>query len=119
MILLRSCIQKSNKSKVRVAITDHNGKHTHVWKLPDSDQFVMSPIGTKDFGQIAGEIAALIGREAAPIRLRKGDYAEGERHINRPKRLAEIQDAGYKDEPIWCRTLHNTLKRYIRGVGDH
>lgn len=45
------------------------------------DGFVESPDGTVDFGEITPEIAKHIGREAAKIRIRAGNDAEGLQHI--------------------------------------
>ena len=63
-------------------------------------EFVLTVDGKKDFGEISEEIALAIMREKGKIRLRigkqnndMGDY--GEKHIERPERLAQLKHAGF------------------------
>ena len=63
-------------------------------------EFVLTVDGKKDFGEISEEIALAIMREKGKIRLRigkqnndMGDY--GEKHIERPERLAQLKLAGF------------------------
>lgn len=65
-------------------------------------EFVLTESGSKDFGEISLEIATKIKRQAGKIRLRigqqnnkNGDY--GEKHIERPERLAQLRRAGFKN----------------------
>ena len=62
------------------------------------DKFVIAPGGSKDFGEIKTETGLTGGR----IRLPKGEQDEitgkgfGEIHIERPHRLKQLQQNGYK-----------------------
>ena len=65
-------------------------------------EFVLTVDGKKDFGEISEEIALAIMREKGKIRLRigkqnndMGDY--GEKHIERPERLAQLKLAGFEN----------------------
>lgn len=64
--------------------------------VTDSD-FVTNSKGKTEFGEITPEIAKIIRRQAAPIKLRNGNKDEGLEHINRDTRLAQLQSIGYKD----------------------
>ena len=65
----------------------------------EEKQFVESPDGGIDFGQIPKELEEKSDGKypAAPIRLEKGSYAYGHEHITE-ERKREIVDAGYKNE---------------------
>ena len=63
-------------------------------------EFVLTADGSKDFGEISPLVAKAIRRQAGKIRLRigqqhndAGDY--GEKHIERPERLAQLQGIGF------------------------
>jgi hypothetical protein len=58
--------------------------------------FVALEDGTIDFGKIDSEVASVIRREPAPIRLPRGDARFGEQHISRPDRAAQIEKAGFE-----------------------
>jgi len=65
-------------------------------------EFVLTSDGSRDFGEISPEIAKEIRRQTGKIRLRigvqdgtPGDY--GEKHIERKKRLQELQSNGYQN----------------------
>ena len=64
-------------------------------------EFVLTRNGSRDFGEIPPEIARQIRRQAGKIRLRIGEQdanserGYGERHIERPKRIKEIQLLGF------------------------
>ena len=88
------------------------------------EEFVMTASGLIDFGEISTDIAIGIKRQAGKIRLRVGKQANGEkdnygeRHINRPSRLRQLEQKGYRNardaaERI-CRTF---CEIYDNGVG--
>jgi hypothetical protein len=65
-------------------------------------EYVLTPSGSKDFGEISPEIAQGIRRQAGKIRLRigkqeaeKGNY--GEKHIERKERMKELRSNGYEN----------------------
>ena len=65
-------------------------------------EYVLTSDGSRDFGEISPEIAREIRRQAGKIRLRigvqdgtPGDF--GEKHIERKKRLKELQSNGYQN----------------------
>jgi hypothetical protein len=65
-------------------------------------EYVLTKDGNRDFGEISPEIAGKIKRQAGKIRLRigvnegsRGDF--GERHIERPERLKQLNDNGYQN----------------------
>jgi len=65
-------------------------------------EFVLTRDGSKDFGEITQEIAQIIRRQAGKIRLRIGKQERdkdnfGEKHIERPDRLCQLQENGYKN----------------------
>jgi len=65
-------------------------------------EFVLTKDGSKDFGEISPEIAGEIRRQAGKIRLRIGKHEEkrgdfGEKHIERPERLKQLNNNGYKN----------------------
>ncbi|MCL2442740.1 MAG: hypothetical protein FWD13_04660 [Treponema sp.] len=64
-------------------------------------EFVLTRNGGKDFGEIPIEIANIIKRQAGKIRLRIGKQEKdkdnyGEKHIERPDRLHQLQKNGYE-----------------------
>jgi hypothetical protein len=68
-------------------------------------EFVLTRNGNKDFGGISPEIAKEIRRQPGKIRLRigkeegeRGNF--GEKHIERPDRLQQLQDNGYKNDTM-------------------
>jgi hypothetical protein len=66
-------------------------------------EFVLTRSGSKDFGEISVEIALEIKRQAGKIRLRVGEQkvnseqGYGEKHIERPNRIKEIQLLGFNN----------------------
>ena len=65
-------------------------------------EYVLTSTGSKDFGEISPEISKIIGRQAGKIRFRigvrnddVGDY--GEKHIERPDRLSQLNFAGFNN----------------------
>jgi len=65
-------------------------------------EFVLTNEGCKDFGEISHEIAKIIKRQAGKIRLRIGRQERdkdnfGEKHIERPDRLHQLQKNGYEN----------------------
>jgi len=65
-------------------------------------EFVLTRDGSKDFGEISQEIAKIIKRQAGKIRLRIGKQERdkdnfGEKHIERPDRLHQLQKNGYEN----------------------
>lgn len=69
--------------------------------------FMKSPAGVLDFGYITPEIASVIKREPAPIRLREGNASEGLLHIEM-RHGKDIAALGYKNavEFIYAITRH-------------
>lgn len=66
-------------------------------------EFVLTTRGSKDFGEISPKIADQIHRQAGKIRLRRGIEIQGQKgnfgqvHIERKKRLKDIQNAGFQN----------------------
>ncbi|GMO28482.1 MAG: hypothetical protein Ta2B_09220 [Termitinemataceae bacterium] len=68
-------------------------------KVEHEGEFVLTRSGRKDFGEIHLNVGKYMRRQAGKIRLRIGKADEhggfGESHIQRPKRLAQLQQNGY------------------------
>ena len=60
------------------------------------ERFVARADGSDTLGEITPDIAAAVGRDAAPIRLPEGNDAYGERHIE-ARHGTQIRTAGYRD----------------------
>lgn len=66
-------------------------------------EYVLTSNGRKEFGEISKEFAKEIGRQAGKIHLRIGwhddstDKGEGERHIERPKRMRQLNQLGFSN----------------------
>ncbi len=86
----RGVTKAVQKPMARVAIGDRR------YVTQGNRAFVALEDGTIDFGQIDNEIATVIRREPAPIRLPRGDSRFGEQHISRPDRAAQIEKAGFE-----------------------
>jgi hypothetical protein len=63
-------------------------------------EYVLTKEGGTDFGEIPADISAQIRRQRGKIRLRIGEQRSdntgyGEKHINRPNRLRQLQQNGF------------------------
>ena len=72
--------------------------------------YVLTATGSIDFGEISTNIANLIHRQAGKIRLRKGQQNNtqgdfGEKHIERPERLAQLNKAGFSSARDFVETI--------------
>lgn len=73
--------------------------------------------GSDRLGEITAEIAAAIGREAAPIRLPEGDARFGEAHIE-AQRGEAIRAAGYADAAEMVADVAAGFNRVFASYGD-
>ena len=77
------------------------------------DSFVSAPDGSKDFGEITPEIAIIIGRESAKIRLRQGDSKDGLTHIEQHE--SDIKALGFESVKDFISEItHNFTAIYKR-----
>lgn len=93
----------------RKKVSDNPSKWERVGKEKKMDipvqhdgEYVLTSNGSKNFGEISPEISKIIGRQAGKIRFRigvrnddVGDY--GEKHIERPDRLSQLNFAGFNN----------------------
>jgi hypothetical protein len=86
-------------------------------------EFVLTCDGSKDFGEISPEIAREIRRQAGKIRLRigeqeaNGERGYGERHIERPKRVKEVQLLGFAHARDFVASIAETYDAIYAGNG--
>ena len=100
-----ACLSHGERKKV----SDNPSKWERVEKEKKMDipvqhdgEYVLTSNGSKNFGEISPEISKIIGRQAGKIRFRigvrnddVGDY--GEKHIERPDRLSQLNFAGFNN----------------------
>ncbi|MBF0309248.1 MAG: hypothetical protein HQL56_06945, partial [Magnetococcales bacterium] len=98
---------KAQEAKVREALAD---------LLPDG--FVRTSTGSVDFGQINAEQAVAIGGQPGPIRLRSEGESPGEKHINRPERLRQLEEAGYQNARELIEDVGQNFNAIYRGTGN-
>jgi len=86
-------------------------------------EFVLTRDGSRDFGEISSEIAKEIRRQAGKIRMRigkqedeKGNY--GEKHIERPDRLKQLQDNGYENARDLVQNVAANYSSIYAGKGS-
>jgi len=84
---------------------------------------VLTRNGSRDFGEISPEIAKEIRRQAGKIRLRvgvhegkRGDF--GERHMERPERLKQLRDNGYKNARDLVQDVASSFNVIFKGNGS-
>ena len=85
-------------------------------------EFVLTSDGSRDFGEISPETARKIRRQAGKIRLRigvqdgtPGDY--GEKHIERKKRLQELQSNGFCNARDFVQNVAGDYTAIFGGEG--
>jgi len=85
-------------------------------------EFVLTKDGSRDFGEISPEIALEIRRQAGKIRLRvgvhegkRGDF--GEKHIERPERIKQINDNGYESARDLVQDVASSYDTIFGGDG--
>ena len=85
-------------------------------------EYVLTKDGNKDFGEISPEIAGEIQRQAGKIRLRigvhegrQGDF--GEKHIERPERLKQLNDNGYQNARDLVQDVASSYDTIFKGDG--
>jgi len=85
-------------------------------------EYVLTKGGSKDFGEILPEIAMKIRRQAGKIRLRagvhegmRGDF--GEKHIERPERLKQLNSNGYKNARDLVQDVASSYDAIFKGDG--
>ncbi|MBW7056448.1 hypothetical protein KY389_07025 [Paracoccus bogoriensis] len=79
----------------------------------DPAAFVLAPDGSDTFGQISTDIAAAIGRQGGPIRMRIGDNASGMRHIE-ARHGDQIRDLGYESIPDFVASIARNFEAIYR-----
>lgn len=77
------------------------------------DGYVLTKNGSKDFGEITKDFAKEIKRQAGKIRLQKGWHDEltdegfGEAHIERPKRMKQLNQVGFNNARDFIENICN------------
>ena len=86
-----------------------------------SGEFALTKSGSIDFGEISPEIAKTIKRQAGKIRLRIGVQVEGEkgnygeRHIERPERIAALKKCGYENARDFIEHIYSSYEEIYQG----
>ena len=86
--------------------------------------FVLTKNGSIDFGEIPIDVAKVIGRQPGKIRLRTGiqtnnaQNSYGEKHIERPGRLADLKAAGFENARDFVEFVCDNYDAiYPNGIG--
>ncbi|WP_415127984.1 hypothetical protein [Paracoccus sp. (in: a-proteobacteria)] len=66
--------------------------------------FVKSPNGSYDFGEIDRDVAAILGRQSGPLRLRRGDETSGLIHIE-SRHGDQIRKMGFPSVEEFVQTI--------------
>lgn len=87
-------------------------------------EYVLTKLGNKDFGEISVDIAKIIKRESGKIRLRIGKEEKdqrgnfGEKHIERPARLAQLKSAGFENARDFVEFISSDYDAIYKGTGS-
>lgn len=81
-----------------------------------AQEFIRSPEGRLDFGMITPEIADVIKRQAAPIRLQAGDAKFGLAHIE-ARHGDDIRAAGYPSVPAFVSEIASSIAEIWKPAG--
>lgn len=87
-------------------------------------EYVLTKLGSKDFGEISDNIAKVIKREPGKIRLRIGKEEKGQRgnfgekHIERPERLAQLKSAGFENARDFVEFISSDYDAIYKGTGS-
>ena len=91
-----------------------NGGNTQMNKPVKHDgEYVLTSNGSKDFGEISKDFGKKIGRQAGKIRLRVGEHDNstdkgfGELHIERPKRMKQLNQLGFTSARDYVENVCN------------
>jgi len=82
-------------------------------------EFVLTRDGSRDFGEIKAETGLIEGK----IRLRTGIQADtrgdyGEKHIERPERLIQLQQHGYNNARDFVEDVAGNYEGVYKGRGN-
>ena len=86
-------------------------------------EYVLTTDGKKDFGEITTEMAQKIRRQTGKIRLRTGRHEGkpgdfGEKHIERPERLKQLNNNGYKNARDLVQDVAFSYEAIFKGDGS-
>ena len=88
-----------------------------------SENYVLTSRGSKDFGEIAPEIAKIIHREQGKIRLevgfQKDGHGYGEKHIERTERLKQLKSNGFENARDFIEYLTKDYDAIFQGEGNN
>lgn len=93
------------------------GKAEEKTEVGDENEFVKTPDGAIDFGEISGDVAKIIKREAAPLRLRTGNNSEGLSHIEK-RHGKDIAALGYPSVVAFVADITKNFDSVYSGKGS-